>query len=609
MNTYDIETFEENNNVVPYCIAMIIDNKEYSVYYKADSDIIMESINIIVNNSVKPKNMIYIHNINFDGIIIIESLTKNKIKFEMINRELNIYSINIEYCENIIIFKCSYKILPTSLNKLAELSNISKKPFPYKFACRKNLFYIGECPDLKYFNNKNDYENFKENIFDFKKESIHYCMNDVLILKKIIEDVYEIFKEINKNFIFFLKNSNSSPSLSYKLYFKFFNNYNIEKKISIELYEYIKLSYHGGRCEIFGNSDKDEITKYYDFSGMYGQCMMDFFPYGDYEIELNVKNIKKIGFYYIKAESNENYPVLPIKKDGKLFFPNGSINGLFWHEEIELFLENGGILKEIKYGIIFKNKDKIFEIFVKNFNKIRDKGGYYKLLGKLLINSLYGGFGMSEVSSFTYLTFSESEFSEIMEKTDIKSYYKINFCFIIEIIKNHKSNLLFNKENKKWNNNFHDRNIMYASIIASKARIKLFRKITEVLEDGGKLLYCDTDSVFASYKKNNKSKLDWLETYEKSCFILPKFYILKKYDKWESKVKGVANYDLNHEEIIKDFYENKSTLKFENQLNFNKKKYILAQKYNNKILWLNKYDKRLFINNKKDTKPIILDPY
>jgi chemotaxis methyl-accepting protein methylase len=48
--------------------------------------------------------------------------------------------------------------------------------------------------------------------------------------------------------------------------------------------------------------------------------------------------------------------------------------------------------------------------------------------------------------------------------------------------------------------------VAYASIISSKARIKLYNSFNDVIKDGGRLLYCDTDSIFAAYKKNKLNK-------------------------------------------------------------------------------------------------------
>jgi hypothetical protein len=73
--------------------------------------------------------------------------------------------------------------------------------------------------------------------------------------------------------------------------------------------------------------------------------------------------------------------------------------------------------------------------------------------------------------------------------------YKINdiFVLIIDLDKKYKKKFGYiEKTNSK-------RNVSYASAITSKARIKLHKLIINVKKDGGRPLYCDTDSVFAGY--------------------------------------------------------------------------------------------------------------
>jgi len=45
-------------------------------------------------------------------------------------------------------------------------------------------------------------------------------------------------------------------------------------------------------------------------------------------------------------------------------------------------------------------------------------------------------------------------------------------------------------------------NIAIAASITAKARVKLYKALQNILDTGGRLLYCDTDSVFAAFKKN-----------------------------------------------------------------------------------------------------------
>jgi hypothetical protein len=46
-------------------------------------------------------------------------------------------------------------------------------------------------------------------------------------------------------------------------------------------------------------------------------------------------------------------------------------------------------------------------------------------------------------------------------------------------------------------------NVTFSAIITSRARIKWYREAIEVMKVGGRLLYCDTDSLFIGVKMDN----------------------------------------------------------------------------------------------------------
>jgi hypothetical protein len=84
--------------------------------------------------------------------------------------------------------------------------------------------------------------------------------------------------------------------------------------------------YYGGRCEVFGNPNSDELIYHMDFSSFYTNIMLEEYPIGDLEesLELNI-NIQ-YGFYDVLVYSNLKLPILPYRcpKTKKLLFPNGT---------------------------------------------------------------------------------------------------------------------------------------------------------------------------------------------------------------------------------------------------------------------------------------------
>jgi len=73
----------------------------------------------------------------------------------------------------------------------------------------------------------------------------------------------------------------------------------------------------------------------------------------------------------------------------------------------------------------------------------------YKTFSKLIINSLYGGFGMDEKNYESFICFSDKEAEKINEKTDVLEHFKKNECHIFKIVKNKKSNDIINKEENR----------------------------------------------------------------------------------------------------------------------------------------------------------------
>lgn len=604
INVYDIETYEDESNVVPYCICFLLNSKTYSIYYEEGKNLILESLNIIVEN----KNFIiefYIHNLNFDGILIINEISKNNIKYSIMTNKTNIYYLEIYYLNKIIRFRCSYKLLPLPLNKIGELENFSKTFFPYKFVNKNTLFYVGPVPKKEYWEN-NEQKLYTKAIFDLKKETIEYCMNDVLLTYKFLSNIIPIINNESKKL---LRYAYSAASISHKLFYQKYNDKLIAKKILKKDETYIRNAYFGGRCEVFGNIKENEHIKYFDFAGMYSQCMLENFHNGPARYTLN-SDFTVPGFHTVEYESSiEFLPVLPSHSEtSKLIFANGKGTGTFWFEELMLFVQKGGKINKVVSSYIYEKYEKVFSSFINNFNLIKEKGGYYKVFGKLMINSLYGSMALKSESEFFYITFSEAEFFNILEKMNVSYFYKVNLSYIIIIKDDYKSKNYFKNKN---NISYSNRNVSYSAAIAAKARIKLYRAMEEVISDGGRLLYCDTDSIFAAYnlkdKRINAKSFSWIEFYDDGVFIAPKTYALKS-KKEEIKLKGISTKNIKFEEIKKNFYEERDII-FKDQLTFNKFNFILKQNYNSKKISINDYDKRTFINNKSSTKPLLACSY
>ena len=585
-NVLDIETYDNNGVFVPYCICVIINNKKNIIYKKeANYNIIEDLINLFEKEKVQ--ETIYVHNLTFDGIIIMENIPNKKVKFKAILFKSNIYELELWSNNFKIILKCSLKLLPLPLKKIGKLlkKNYEKLEFPHDFVNKENFNnYIGEHPYNKEISNWN-----------LKEECIKYCIRDCEIVQEMLKIIFN--EESLKRDI----KGRSISSISLEVFKEKFNKLNIETKIEKKYDKIIREAYFGGRCEIFGNAKQEEKIFHFDFTGMYSEIMKEEFCFGKIKIIDKVNNnvINNPGFYEVTVLSNNmKIPVLPFRsEEGKLLFPNGKWKGTYWYEELHLFIEEGGIIEKIHKIIEFEKTGKPFMEFVEYFKKLRNNSEFENIFWKLFINSIYGRMGMDEINTKTEIV-DKKEYKRIENKKEILKEVLINDLIVVTY--------------KKINNTKEiDSNVAIAAAITSKARIKLFKAYKDVIKNKGRLLYSDTDSIFAAYEKDvrdekhgeifwDSSKKDTV--IEKAIFAIPKGYAVKYKEISTVKIKGFRKDSITYEDFEKTFKNEKELITKE--IHLNKSKFKLKFEEIEKTILLHNYDKRIFNENKTETEPI-----
>ena len=91
INVLDIETFENQGKVIPYCLCLLLDDKEKVFYTEKEINVIKEFLHYTYENSISNYIEIYAHNLNFDGTLIIEYLSSSKSFFEIKSLNTNLY--------------------------------------------------------------------------------------------------------------------------------------------------------------------------------------------------------------------------------------------------------------------------------------------------------------------------------------------------------------------------------------------------------------------------------------------------------------------------------------------------------------------------------------
>lgn len=592
MNKYeslDIETIWDNGVAKPICIAITSSGK--TKFKRVDIDKIDDSsiMNFLLEKCTSRK-IYYVHNLTFEIFVFLRYFIEKDIKFKIISANKTVYSAEIFYKEKKIKLRCSYRLTMLSLKNLSKLANVEQKGiFPYKIL-DKNL-KENMIINKNMFNNYNEYLFFKEkygkkiNTYKILEE---YCINDAEITKKAIIKYWEIIEENG------LKNNGrilTAAKLSIENYFK--DNFIIKKKINIKYDRIIRRGYFGGRTEVFGNPYDDEILLHHDWSGMYAQCMSEKVLGGEI-IESNIiKSIEEPGFYWIRFKQNLEFPILPIKRE-KLLFVNGEFEGWYWFEEILLAIQYKVEILSIKKMISSQYYDHFIKEFVNTNNKIRELGPLHKQIGKNNNNTFYGRLGMDP---------NRLEEEIINNINDEKNYEKI-----IEI---NGAYIGYKRKEKSVSN------ILISASITSKARIKLYKGMINVMQNGGRLLYTDTDSIIAAFKKKTyKKKMD-IQMGEvifdskkedtiiiDGVFAMPKTYAVKYKNKEEIvKIKGF-NVLPTFKEFKEKFYKKESIITINSE--WNKKDLLIRQIQKEKKTNLYSLDKREWSKNLKETFPLHL---
>jgi hypothetical protein len=568
--TLDIETYIKDNVLIPFCISIYDGSRTYSYFisdFKDSKDLILTALKSILSRKYNGYN-VYIHNMaKFDIIFLLKHLVKLGNVTPVIHNG-RIISINLNFGKDLeyrLQFKDSYLILLASLFKLTKGFGVEtlKSVFPFLFVNENNLNYNGQVPDIKYFNkiNLEDYNNYISKFnsnWNLRNETIKYCEIDCISLHQVIYKFSELI------FNLFGKNVHHYPTLPSLAFSIFRSNFLFEKSIpqlSGKIANDIRTSYTGGAVDMYIPKPPRGVKIYcYDVNSLYPYVMKEYpMPIGKpvyFEGDIRAIEGDAFGFFYcnIIAPDNLKHPILQthVKTDGgiRTMAPLGTWNDMIFSAEMDNAMKLGYQFK-ILWGYKFEKKIifKDYVNFLYNFRLNFPKSDPLNYIAKILLNSLYGRFGMmdnfSEVNIIhkDYLADFESKFFDVItSRTELEDY------FLVEI--KNSENILDDE------NSTHNINVAIASAITAYARIHMsqFKNNPDF-----NLYYSDTDSIYIdkpldeSFISNTiLGKLKLENICKKAIFLSPKVYYLQTEDnKVIYKVKG-----LKHEvELTKNDFE------------------------------------------------------
>jgi len=248
-----------------------------------------------------------------------------------------------------------------------------------------------------------------QNLKERKNELMDYMKQDILLLAGIMYKAQQIYWNLYKIDIV---TKITLPSLALTIFRKHFYD-PIKTPISIpnaNVDSFIRRGYYGGHSDVY--KPIGDNLFYYDINSLYPYVMKKYpMPIGKGKWATNLydKNLDEL-FGFIDAAVvcpyNINKPFLPYKaKDGTLIFGTGKFRGVYFSEELK-YAESIGYDVTPLQGYLFDKGCGLFDKFVTELydNRLKAKkegNDGLSYVYKILMNSLYGRFGINPQSTIT----------------------------------------------------------------------------------------------------------------------------------------------------------------------------------------------------------------
>jgi DNA polymerase elongation subunit (family B) len=327
--------------------------------------------------------------------------------------------------------------------------------------------------------------------------------------------------------------------------------YEYSKKM-LQADEFCLPAYFGGRVEVFKAGTFTRDLYYYDITSSYPWSMLHELPTYFRGFHPPPKKLAHALEHWgiseatiFIPEGTMDIPLLPIRHNGKLIFPEGHFKGRWTNLELKALWERGrrkGVKIKIHAQARF-DELAFLKPFVDTFFNLRakakkDKDEFRSYTYKIALNSLYG------------------KLVESIERESVVYGKKM----VDEAIKEHGRNAL--KMTSTPGIYFISsetlgpfRHVAAGSYVTARSRLRLLEGMEICRRAGGHIYYCDTDSIITDKEIkafDTPVKLGGFELehkFKEAEFICPKVYIALDYENNAMyRVKGMPIKGLNAEE-------------------------------------------------------------
>ena len=395
-----------------------------------------------------------------------------------------------------------------------------------------------------------------------RESMIAYCQRDVEILREAYFGVFEFCLNFGTT------PSITTPSAAMRVFRKHF----YEKIGDVQGSQHIEAvnkaereAYHGGRTDTFykGRPLTDNPIYKYDVNSLYPTCMLGDIPIrylqrvrGSYDYSKGLEGGSRlIGLHDVSLciPEGSRYGFLGlegIRTDSGLIFPVGEFRCWVWQPLYEIALAQGYV-KEC-HRIYLYQSEPLFRGYIESLYALRQQykqaGNFaYDMLCKLFMNSLYGKFGQRAYGKWQELESDSDEYhsmhgeaegilrtlGEVEDRDTPSDYLQLG-----ERIWRYDDDAIGDLARSSV--------CSIAGYITALGRASVWRAMASVIDSGGQIYMCDTDSVvcdvrlpdsMVSDSELGKWKLEGISEPADCDFVAPKHYIYQN----QIKLKGVRN--------------------------------------------------------------------
>lgn len=388
------------------------------------------------------------------------------------------------------------------------------------------------------------------------QEVSEYCLRDCDIVLLGLQYIRDTFKKVDADFAYTLASIStrwvrrSSVVEWMKFYEKDDEGTYVYSKRQLMSDEFCLPAYFGGRVEVFKSGLFKKKLYYYDITSSYPWSMTHSLPLyfkGFFPPPRNIiDSLEHCGVseatVYI-PRGTTHLPILPIRHEGKLLFPEGNIKGRWTNLELkELWTRyRGKGIKITIHGQARFQELSFLKPFVDLFYELRRrakeaKDEFQSYAYKILLNSLYGK--LVENIDRKSILYGEMV-DEAIEKYGIGHITATSIPGIFALQTESRGPF---------------RHVAAGCYVTAYSRIRLLEGMEACINAGGKIYYCDTDSIVTDKRITDFGtgelggfKLE--HELDEAEFVCPKVYrMITDEGKEIYKVKGMPIKGLDDKE-------------------------------------------------------------